>query len=247
MTTLASTRQRFYPEIDAGGFSRVDGTVAFYQRINALITPDAAVLDIGAGRGVGHLEDPVPYRRGLRNFKGRVSNVTGIDVDSAVLGNPSLDTAAIINNDIFPVADASIDLAFSDFTLEHVSDAAAFESETRRVLRSGGWFCARTPNKNGYISIASRLIPERHHTKVLSVAQPNRKPEDVFPAMYRLNTSADLKRHFDARHWDHFIYTHKAEPAYFGASVMAWRLARACLAVTPPAFWPTLFIFMRKR
>jgi ubiquinone/menaquinone biosynthesis C-methylase UbiE len=247
MSTVTSIRKRFYPEIEAGGFSRVDGTVAFYQRVNALVGTDSTVLDIGAGRGVGHIDDPVKYRRDLRNFKGRVASIHGIDIDEAVLENPSLDAAALIKNDTFPAQDNTYDLAFSDFTLEHVTDPVLFEAETRRVLKKGGWFCARTPNKNGYIALASRIIPDQHHPKILSAVQPHRKAEDVFPTIYRLNTKKDITQYFSPKNWDAFIYTHKAEPAYFGSSKFGWIMARACLSVTPEHFWPTLFVFMRRR
>ena len=40
----------FYPENMAGGFSRCDGTVQFYQRVRALLRPGWVVLDFGAVR-----------------------------------------------------------------------------------------------------------------------------------------------------------------------------------------------------
>jgi hypothetical protein len=44
-----------------GGFSRVDGSIEFYTRVNALLGPDMTVVDFGAGRGAGVLDDPVRY------------------------------------------------------------------------------------------------------------------------------------------------------------------------------------------
>jgi hypothetical protein len=41
----------FFPEIGAGGFSRIDSTIQFYERINSLVDPDFVLLDFGAGRG----------------------------------------------------------------------------------------------------------------------------------------------------------------------------------------------------
>ena len=43
---------RFYPENEAGGFSRLDGTVQFYQRVRALLGPGHRILDFGAGAGL---------------------------------------------------------------------------------------------------------------------------------------------------------------------------------------------------
>src|SRR5262245_29252165 len=59
----------FFPEVGAGGFSRIDSTIQFYQRVNALVDPKFALLDFGAGRGVHCFDDSVSYRRELRNFK----------------------------------------------------------------------------------------------------------------------------------------------------------------------------------
>ena len=39
--------QRFYPESRFGGFTDIDGTVAFYSRVNALVKPLYVVVDFG--------------------------------------------------------------------------------------------------------------------------------------------------------------------------------------------------------
>lgn len=50
--------ERLFPEVSAGGFTRMDGTVEFYTRVNALLRPDMTVLDFGAGRGAGLVDAP---------------------------------------------------------------------------------------------------------------------------------------------------------------------------------------------
>src|SRR3954452_7997261 len=85
----------YYPEINAGGFSRVDSTVDFYTRINALLDHGMTVMDYGAGRGRA-AEDPVPFRRRLTTLKGKVRKVVGADVDPVVLTNPLVDEAVVI-------------------------------------------------------------------------------------------------------------------------------------------------------
>src|SRR5215217_7904944 len=121
-----------YPEVQAGGFSRLDGTISFYARINALLGelgPAAVVLDYGAGRGA-FLEDPVPFRRDLRRLQGKCERVVGVDVDDVVLGNPALDEAHVVRfGERLPLDDASIDLVVTDHTLEHVTDPAWVASE----------------------------------------------------------------------------------------------------------------------
>src|SRR6201995_1817857 len=98
------------PEISAGGFDRYDGTIQFYQRVNALLQPDFTVLDFGAGRGVAHIEDEVRYRRELLKLKGKVKEIIGVDVDSAVKTNPAVDRSIVITGSDVPLPDNSVDL-----------------------------------------------------------------------------------------------------------------------------------------
>ncbi len=67
----------------------LDGTIAFYIRVNALSRLSDTVLAIGCGRG--HAEDPVPIRRELRVFRGRCQRVVGIDADEDAKSNPTID------------------------------------------------------------------------------------------------------------------------------------------------------------
>jgi hypothetical protein len=82
--------QAWYPEARFGGFTAVDGTVAFYVRVNALLQPDMTVLDVGCGRG-GYSEDTCAFRRDLRVLRGKVRRVIGIDVEDAGMSNPCVD------------------------------------------------------------------------------------------------------------------------------------------------------------
>lgn len=70
----------------------------------------------------------------------------------------------------------------------------AFFAEAARVLKPGGVFCARTPNRYGYFALAARAIPNRWHAKVLRRVMPERQEQDVFPTRYWCNTGRRLKR-----------------------------------------------------
>ncbi len=241
------TLRRLYPEAAAGGYSRKDGQIEFYTRINALVDQDSRVLDFGAGRGHWAV-DPMPgMSKRLRWLKGRVAEVVGTDVDPVVTTNPALDTAIVTPiGEPLPLDDASFDLVVADYVLEHVNhdDAAALAQDVMRVLKPGGWFAARTPNKWGIIGLGARAVPNSLHVRMLDRLQPGRKAEDVFPTRYAMNTRKDLRRLF-APHAT-YVYGHTSEPQYVGRSPVAWRAAAAFDQLTPPRLAATLMIFVQK-
>ena len=244
----SSTLARLYPEVSAGGFTRADGFVEFYSRVNALLTDGAEVLDFGAGRGLWATENLAPFHRQLRAIEKRAARVVGVDVDPVVLENPTLAEAKVIEpGDPVPYGDASFDMVIADHVLEHVDQASApvVANELLRVLKPGGWLAARTPNKWGLIGIGARAVPNDLHTKVLRRLQPDRKAEDVFPVRYQMNTRRALRRLFPAPE-ELIMFAHSSEPRYFGESAPAWRAAQLLDRLTPPRLAPTLMVFVRK-
>ena len=242
-TTLA----RLYPEAAVGGYSRKDGQIEFYTRVNALVDEGSRVLDFGAGRGHWAV-DPMPgMSKRLRWMRGRVAEVVGTDVDPVVLDNPSLDTAHVVGlGEPLPFEDDSFDLVVADYVLEHINaeDAQTLAEDVMRILKPGGWFAARTPNKWGIIGIGARAIPNHLHVRILNRLQPGRKAEDVFPTRYSMNTKRDLRQLFDPH--TAYVYGHTSEPQYFGRSPIAWRIAAAFDHLTPSRLAPTLMIFVQK-
>lgn len=242
------TLARLYPESTVGGFTRYDGFVEFYTRVNALLDDSSVVLDFGAGRGLWASEPLPAYSRQLRAFHERVARVVGIDVDEAVLQNAALAEAHVVAPGArIPYDDATFDVVLADHVLEHVSqsDAPTVAGEILRVLRPGGWLAARTPNKWGMIGVGARAVPNGLHTRFLHRLQPGRKDEDVFPVEYHMNTRRQLRRLFPAPH-SVVVYGHTSEPTYFGQSKAAWRAAAFLGRLTPPALEPTLMIFVQK-
>ena len=189
-----------FPEVKLLGFDRVDGTILFFNYVNSLCFQEAVVLDYGAGRGEYFNDDACTYRRDLRVLKGKVAKVIGADVDTAVFSNKAVDETCLIKTDgHVPLDDASLDIILADWVFEHIADPSAMVTEFKRLLKPGGWICARTPNKFGYVALASRLVPEALHDFVLKIAQPARKEQDVFPTLYLMNTRDDLRRSLTPR------------------------------------------------
>jgi SAM-dependent methyltransferase len=231
---------KVFSEVGITGFSHIDHEIAFYTQVAALLRPDSVVLDFGAGRGEW-LDDPVPYRRKLRDFRGRCAAIHGCDTDPAVLRNRSVQHPVVTNGPL-PYADSSFDLIVSRHVFEHLADPDATAAELIRVLRPGGWLCAMTPNKWGYPAIGARLI--RDHCRALALLQPGKQNRDTFPTYYRLNTLADARRVFPGCAVHH--YRSSAVPAYHCGSVAAFKALRLLHRLTPPPFHIGLHLFISK-
>lgn len=241
-------RQRHYPEVAYGGFSEADGALRFYGRIRALLRPEHVVLDIGCGRGA-KLDDPVAARREVQNLKGQCQRVIGIDVDTAGQANATLDEFRLLADpgDPWPVESASIDLAFSDYVMEHVPDPAAFLREAARVLKPGGILCLRTPNALGYAGLATQLIPNALHGRLLGKVQEERQTRDVFPTLYRCNTVWALRGALARQGFkDVVVYGYDAEPAYLSFSDITYRIGLLLHRLAPSFLRTTLFAFARR-
>lgn len=236
--------ESFYPESRFGGFTDVDGTVAFYTRVQSLVEPSDVVLDFGCGRGA-YQEDPVRLRRELRIFQGKAKRVIGLDADPAAEANPFLDEFHLLSGEDWPLPDSSVDLCVCDDVLEHVERPEAFFREARRVLRDGGTICVRTPNAWNYIALVSRLVPDRLHAGVLAKVQDGRKEEDVFPTLYRCNTIGTLRARLSENGFDHVVYGYDAEPSYLSFSKIAYFFGVLWQRFAPAFLRSALFAFGR--
>jgi SAM-dependent methyltransferase len=238
--------EAWYPEKRFGGFTNVDGTVAFYSRINAVVDGSSIVLDLGCGRGAA-AEDPVPWRRHLQTLRGRCARVIGADVDAAAAANPLIDEFHLIVDGRLPLGDESIDVCYSDYVLEHVEDVDAFFAECARVLKPGGHLFIRTPNMWSYMGVASRLVPDRLHARVLHRIQPGRRKDDVYPTVYRCNSRRKLQRALEKHGFVSVVQTHDAEPAYLAFSRVLYILGVLHQRYAPRAMRQTLFAFATKQ
>ena len=243
---MTDYRQIYYPEVKFGGFTDLDGTIAFYFRVNSLVNSSSVVLDVGCGRGQ-HAGDPIKIKKELRVMKGKCKKVIGIDIDEAARQNPFLDEVHILKSEKWPLEDKSIDVCICDGVIEHVENPDLFFSECSRVVKPGGVICIRTPNLHSYVGLMTRLIPNRLHISLLKKVQGVRKDEDVFPTLHKCNTVKKLRRMLEKYGFDGVAYGYEAEPSYFNFSRFFFWLGVLHQKFAPRMFKVAIFGFGRKK
>ncbi|WP_425257369.1 class I SAM-dependent methyltransferase [Rubrivivax sp. RP6-9] len=177
MSSLAvRLRDRFYAN-DAHPYRIFERTVAA-----ALRSPQDTLLDAGCGRTV-----PV-----LRRFAGRAGRLIGVELVDFTEVPPGIET---YKTDLahLPLPDACVDLIMSRSVFEHLTDPDAVYRELARVLKPGGRIVFLTANLWDYGTMVARLVPNRHHAKVVKTVE-GRAEEDTFPTAYRTNTRRDVCR-----------------------------------------------------
>lgn len=169
--------RRLYP-----GVGRNWDDELFRERILSTLEEEHALLDVGAGAGI------VPQM----NFRGEAARVCGVDPDPRVAENPHLDEGRVGMGEEIPWEDSSFDVVVADNVLEHLDRPTEVFTEVARVLRPGGRFLAKTPNRTHYMPLIARLTPHGFHRWVNRLR--GREAEDTFPTRYRANCRADLER-----------------------------------------------------
>lgn len=183
----------------------------FRERILGFLTPDSVVLDIGAGAGIV----------AEMNFKGAAKHVVGIDLDERVLANPYLDEARVGTAEHLPFEDETFDVVFADNVMEHLDAPAVVFTEIWRVLKPGGVFLGKTPNKNHYMPVIARITPHSFHGWVNRLR--GRAVVDTFPTRYRINSANAVRSLARTIGFETLFIDHvEARPEY--------------LRITPPSY-----------
>lgn len=157
---------------------------AFARRLRALaehVEPGMRVLDVGCGEG--------RFAAALAQVG---AHVVGIDVAEEPLRrarerHPGLELRRVGEDEAWPFGESSFDLVWAGEVIEHVADTAAWLSELRRVLRSGGSLLLSTP-ETGRLELllaalcgpafARRFDPLGDHLRFYSRATLTRLIED---------------------------------------------------------------------
>jgi SAM-dependent methyltransferase len=242
---------RFHPELVIDNFSQPDGTITFYSFVKAAMMRSGArrVMDFGAGRGQRLQEAGQPgssmFKVQLIDLRTEGAEVWACDVDPVVAMHPASHHQVVIGEDgRLPFDDDFFDVIVSDVTFEHVVDAEGVAAELVRVIRPGGYICARTPNKYGYVALATRLVPNRLHVPLLKWVAPVKQAQDVFPTVFRMNSVRDIRRLFST--CEVTFYRDSASPSYhFGSSIL-YRLLIGIHKMLPNILATSLCVFIRK-
>ena len=178
MTSLiARIDKRFYPT-----FGKNWDDVLFRERILASISSKSVILDLGAGAGIVEQMD----------FRGRASRVCGVDLDPRVTSNPLLDEGRVSDASRIPYGDGVFDLVYADNVVEHLSTPEEVFREVHRVLKPGGIFLFKTPNRHHYMPTIARITPHRFHQFVNRLR--GRAVVDTFPTRYRANSLGAVRK-----------------------------------------------------
>ena len=167
--------ERFYPHTSW----RRDGTTDFYAILRKHCS--GKILEIGAGPS-----NPTS------DFLKNLGETHGVDIDTEVLGNTALKTAAVIK-DRFPFPDSTFDTCVSDYVCEHLEDPHCHLEEVWRVLKPGGAYVFRTPNRFHYTTVVSHLTPHSFHLKVANKLR-SVDGHDPYPTRYRFNSRRKIRK-----------------------------------------------------
>ena len=124
------------------------------------------------------------------DFRKFCDRVYGIDPDPRVENNPYLFEGVEAFGEDIPYPDNFFDVVFADNVLEHLSAPETVLNEVYRVLKPGGIFLGKTPNKFHYMPLISRLTPTSFHKWYNQLR--GRDSEDTFPTCYLINCSKDF-------------------------------------------------------
>lgn len=141
-------------------------------------------LDLGCGRGF-----LPPWREEQeRDLAKRPASLIGLDYDFASLrDNKTMDRKVRGDVSCLPFGNTVFDFVTSNMVFEHLKEPEAQLKDIFRILKPGGELVFHTPNARGYGPLFAKLLPEGIKDRIIWYLQ-RRKPEDVFPTYYRINT-----------------------------------------------------------
>jgi SAM-dependent methyltransferase len=228
-----------------GNFDLSDPEIDFYLRIRSLLNEDSKVLDLGAGRASWFENDYSKTKKFVRYLKPVVSEIIGADLDPVVLENRSTTSNVSLAKNELPFKNETFDVIIADYVFEHVSDPERFAFELNRVLKKGGWICARTPHKFHYVAFCAKLIPEYLHAKALKIVKPDRLEQDSFSTYYKLNDLKTINTYFASYNNRSFVM--RLRPFYYFNSKIGYVCFSLLHKILPKSLVGNIFFFLQKK
>lgn len=172
---IAWAAAEFYPGSQENTWDRA---------ITDLSRPGMRVLEIGSGSGVFPQNEIYPLGR-----------VDGVDLDAKVLTNPYLIQGWSCSfYDLGPLVPNKYDLIYSHMVAEHVEDPLGFVQEQLMLLAPGGTIVHSTLSRWSLPALANWLLPRKLQLALLGLLRSKRTPDQVYPAVYKMNSVGSLKR-----------------------------------------------------
>lgn len=155
----------------------------YKKRLAQLVQPGMRLLHGGCGWDKSDVSRP---------FRS-ICQVVGVDLDPRVATrfHSEFHLASLTS---MPFTAQSFDLIFLEYVLEHVIDPSTVFREMARVLKPGGRILALTPNLYSYKSLAAYGTPHAFHLVMGRVRYGRGHEADMYPTMYRCNTTRALIR-----------------------------------------------------
>ena len=152
------------------------------------------VLDIGCGKGIDDCGGSLQQE--LRtHFSGKY---IGVEPDTAVTPNACFDEIHATFLEDAKIPSGSIQIAYSNFVLEHIPNPKPFWDKLYDVLDDGGVFWGLTIDGRHPFSIVSNTMDRLHIKDIyLNTIRGKRGTEryNNYPAYYRANTPSQVIKH----------------------------------------------------
>ncbi len=176
------TRAALVPELRHSQYEYAD-------RLSEELPADYRWLDLGCGHSV--IPDWISSTAAVRRVTG--GRLVGIDTDRTALARHRSHVLKVHGSaEALPFSSDSFELVSANMVLEHLVDPGRVFAEVARVLVRGGRFLVHTPNRSGYTTRLTRLVPRRWRAPLAHLLH-GRFAEDVYPAYYRANTPGELR------------------------------------------------------
>jgi len=197
--------QRFY----ASRPGWVHGTKQFYDLCRRSIEQDTRILEVGPG----------PSNKTSRFLAG-LGELDGVDLDAELENNDALTHAWQIESDDYPVPESHYAACVSNYVVEHVTNPQSHLREIHRVLRPGGRYIFRTPNRYHYVALVASLTPHWFHRLVANRLRGlDSEAHDPYPTVYRINSRTAVRKHAEATGFEvEELQLIESTPSYGAAS-----------------------------